>query len=38
MATLSHAEDAPRLLGGEIELDGAYFGGRHRGSPVPKRD
>jgi len=28
MAILSHAEDAQSLLGGEIELDEAYFGGR----------
>ena len=31
MAILSHAEDAPSLLGGEIELDEAYFGGRRKG-------
>ncbi len=27
MAILSHAEDAATLLGGEIEIDEAYFGG-----------
>ena len=32
MAILSHAEDAPSLLGGEIELDEAYFGGRRKGN------
>jgi len=31
MAILSHAEDASSLLGGEIELDEAYFGGRRKG-------
>ena len=31
MAILSHAEDAA-LLGGEIELDEAYFGGRRKGN------
>jgi len=31
MAILSHAEDAQSLLGGEIELDEAYFGGRRKG-------
>ena len=31
MAILSHAEDASALLGGEIELDEAYFGGRRKG-------
>jgi transposase len=31
MAILSHAEDAKSLLGGEIELDEAYFGGRRKG-------
>jgi len=31
MAILSHAEDASTLLGGEIELDEAYFGGRRKG-------
>ena len=31
MAILSHAEDAPSLLDGEIELDEAYFGGRRKG-------
>jgi len=32
MAVLSHAEDAGSLLGGEIELDEAYFGGRRKGN------
>jgi len=32
MAILSHAEDASVLLGGEIELDEAYFGGRRKGN------
>lgn len=32
MAILSHAEDASSLLGGEIELDEAYFGGRRKGN------
>ena len=32
MAILSHAEDASALLGGEIELDEAYFGGRRKGN------
>jgi transposase len=32
MAILSHAEDAQSLLGGEIELDEAYFGGRRKGN------
>lgn len=32
MAILSHAEDADALLGGEIELDEAYFGGRRKGN------
>lgn len=32
MAILSHAEDATTLLGGEIELDEAYFGGRRKGN------
>src|SRR5512136_356312 len=32
MAILSHAEDAASLLGGEIELDEAYFGGRRKGN------
>ncbi|MCX5834980.1 MAG: IS1595 family transposase [Deltaproteobacteria bacterium] len=31
MAILSHAEDAPSLLDGEIEIDEAYFGGRRKG-------
>lgn len=34
MAVLSHAEDSSSLLSGEIELDEANFGGRHKG----KRD
>ncbi len=29
-AILSHAEDAETLLGGEIELDESYFGGRRK--------
>lgn len=32
MSILSHAEDAASLLGGEIELDEAYFGGRRKGN------
>jgi transposase len=32
MAILSHAEDASTLLGGEIEFDEAYFGGRRKGN------
>jgi transposase len=32
MSILSHAEDAGTLLGGEIELDEAYFGGRRKGN------
>ena len=32
MSILSHAEDAEALLGGEIELDEAYFGGRRKGN------
>jgi transposase len=31
MAIVSHAQDAKSLLGGEIELDEAYFGGRRKG-------
>jgi transposase len=31
MAIVSHAQDAQSLLGGEIELDEAYFGGRRKG-------
>ncbi|CAG0999226.1 hypothetical protein ANRL2_03865 [Anaerolineae bacterium] len=31
MAILNHAEGASSLLGGEIELDEAYFGGRRKG-------
>lgn len=30
-AILAHAPDADRLLGGEVELDEAYFGGRRKG-------
>ena len=30
-AIVAHAPDADRLLGGEIELDEAYFGGRRKG-------
>jgi len=29
---LAHAEDAPNLFGGEIELDESYFGGRRKGN------
>jgi len=29
---LAHAEDAPDLLSGEIELDESYFGGRRKGN------
>jgi len=29
---LAHAEDALDLLGGEIELDESYFGGRRKGN------
>ena len=29
---LAHAEDASDLLGGEIELDESYFGGRRKGN------
>jgi transposase len=29
---LAHAEDAPDLLTGEIELDESYFGGRRKGN------
>ena len=32
MAILSHAADAAVLLGGEIELDESYFGGRRKGN------
>jgi transposase len=32
MSILSHAEDADMLLGGEIELDEAYFGGKRKGN------
>ena len=32
MSILSHAEDANMLLGGEIELDEAYFGGKRKGN------
>ena len=31
MSILSHAHDADRLLGGEVELDESYFGGRRKG-------
>lgn len=31
-AILAHAEDAQDLLGGEIELDESYFGGRRKGN------
>lgn len=31
LAILSHADDADILLGGEVELDEAYFGGRRKG-------
>lgn len=30
-AIVAHAQDAQELLGGEVELDEAYFGGRHKG-------
>ena len=29
---LAHADDASAILGGEIELDECYFGGRHKGN------
>jgi transposase len=32
MSILSHDEDVDALLGGEIELDEAYFGGRRKGN------
>src|SRR5512136_556314 len=32
MAILTHAADADMLLGGEIELDESYFGGRRKGN------
>lgn len=32
MAVLSHAADADILLGGEIEPDESYFGGRRKGN------
>ncbi|MCX5851322.1 MAG: IS1595 family transposase, partial [Deltaproteobacteria bacterium] len=32
MAILAHAADADMLLGGEIELDESYFGGRRKGN------
>ena len=32
MAILAHAEDGQELLGGEIEADEAYFGGRRKGN------
>ena len=31
MAILAHAEDADVLLGGEVEMDESYFGGRRKG-------
>lgn len=31
MSILSHAHDADQLLGGEVELDESYFGGRRKG-------
>lgn len=31
LAIMAHTEDAPALLGGEVELDEAYFGGRRKG-------
>ena len=31
-AIVAHAEDAPNLFGGEIELDESYFGGRRKGN------
>ena len=31
MAIMAHADDAPQLLGGEVELDESYFGGRRKG-------
>ena len=31
MAILAHAEDADILLGGEVEIDESYFGGRRKG-------
>lgn len=31
MAILAHAEDADVLLGGEVEIDESYFGGRRKG-------
>ena len=32
MDIVAHAPDAERLLGGEIELDESYFGGRRKGN------
>lgn len=31
MAIVAHAQDAQVLLGGEVEIDEAYFGGRRKG-------
>ena len=31
LAIMAHADDAPQLLGGEVELDESYFGGRRKG-------
>lgn len=31
MAIVAHAQDAQELLGGEVEIDEAYFGGRRKG-------
>lgn len=31
MAILAHADDADILLGGEVEIDESYFGGRRKG-------
>jgi transposase len=31
LALLAHAQDGPALLGGEVEMDESYFGGRRRG-------
>ena len=31
MAILVHADDAAQLLGGEVEIDESYFGGRRKG-------
>lgn len=32
LAIISHADDAEKLLAGEIELDESYFGGRRKGN------